>query len=71
MSWSMHLGFLARKLVFEEDPTDKFGVFHTCRFVWFVLSYGMIIFIDPDVDFVRSLSSIHFFTFMVDAVFMV
>jgi hypothetical protein len=31
----------------------------------------MMVFIDPDLDFVRSLSSIHFFTFMVDVVCMV
>jgi hypothetical protein len=68
MGWSMHLDLLARMLVFKEDTTDKFSVFHTCRFVWFVLSYGMMGFIDPDLDFVRNVSSIHFFTFTVDAV---
>lgn len=67
----MHLDLLARILVFKEDPTDRFSVFHICRFVWFVLSYGMMVFIHSDLDFVRSLSSIHFFTFMVDAVCMV
>ena len=71
ISWSMHLDLLARILIFKEDPIDKFSVFHTCSFVWFVLSSGMMVFIDPDLDFVRSLSSIHFFTFMVDVVCMV
>ena len=65
LSWSTHLDLLARMFVFKEDPADKFIVFHTCRFVWFVLSYGMMVFIDPDLDFVRSLSSIYFFTFTV------
>jgi hypothetical protein len=71
MSWSMQLDFLARMLVFKVHQTDKYSVFHTCRFVWFVLSYGMMVFIDPDLDVERSLSSIHFFTFTVDAVCMV
>lgn len=67
----MHLDLLVRMLVFKENPTDKFSVFHTCKFVWFVLSYGMMVFIDPHLDFVRRLSSIPFFTFSVDAVCMV
>jgi len=63
-------GFAGQDIGFKEDPTDKFNVFHTCRFIWIVLSYGMMVFIDPDLDFVRSLSSMSF-TFMVDAVCMV
>jgi hypothetical protein len=70
VSWSIHLDFLARMLVFKEDPTDKFSVFHVCRFVWVVQSCQMIL-IDPGLGGVRSLSSIHFFTFTVDAVCMV
>jgi hypothetical protein len=63
-------GFSVRMLVFKEDPTYKCSVFHDCRFVWFVQSYVMMVFIDPGLGEVRSLSNIHFFTFAVDAVCM-